>query len=151
MRCRKLTEAEKLVIEEKGTEVPFSGEYDQLFEKGAYVCRRCGARLYKSENKFDAHCGWPSFDQELRGAIKRIPDPDGVRTEILCKKCGAHLGHVFVGERMTQKNARHCVNSLSIRFVPASKKVRMPTWRNKHTEVVHKGVIVDADNMDERY
>jgi methionine-R-sulfoxide reductase len=115
-----LTPEEKYVIESKGTERPFSGEYDDLFAPGIYTCRRCNAELYRADDKFDAHCGWPAFDQEVAGAVRRIPDPDGQRTEIECAACGAHLGHVFVGERLTEKNTRHCVNSLSMKFVPAA-------------------------------
>ena len=112
-----LTPEERFVIEEKGTESPFSGEYDDFYEAGAYICRRCNVELYRSADKFDARCGWPAFDQEIPGAVKRLPDPDGERTEIECANCGGHLGHVFLEEHLTAMNTRHCVNSLSIRFV----------------------------------
>ena len=117
-----LTEKERRVIEQKGTEYPFTGEYDDFYEEGGYVCRRCDAELYRSDDKFDAHCGWPAFDQEVPGAVKRLPDPDGHRIEIECANCGGHLGPVFLGERLTPNNTRHCVNSLSMKFVPASPK-----------------------------
>jgi methionine-R-sulfoxide reductase len=119
-KYRKLTEEEEEVIINKGTEAPFTGKYFAFWERGTYVCKRCGAPLYRSETKFEAGCGWPSFDNEIPGAVKRIPDSDAVRTEIQCAKCGAHLGHVFFGEGFTKKNTRHCVNSISMDFIPES-------------------------------
>lgn len=114
----KLTPAEEHVILHKGTERPFSGEYENFYEEGTFVCRHCNAPLFSSKSKFDAGCGWPSFDENFPDAVKRLPDPDGRRTEIECANCGAHLGHVFLGEHFTTQNTRHCVNSLSIRFFP---------------------------------
>ena len=118
MGYHKLTPEEERVIVHKGTEPPFSGEYDDFYEQGTYVCRRCNQPLFSSKSKFDAGCGWPSFDESLPNAIKRLPDPDGRRIEIQCAKCGAHLGHEFIGEHLTAKNTRECVNSLSIQFIP---------------------------------
>lgn len=122
MKFNELTEFERSVIEGKGTERPFSGIYYQNKEAGTYLCKRCNAPLYRSADKFDANCGWPSFDDEIKGAVKRTTDADGHRTEITCAKCDAHLGHVFIGEGFTSKNTRHCVNSVSLNFAPETKK-----------------------------
>lgn len=113
-----LTKQEKSVIIDKNTEPPFSGEYDDFFEDGIYICKQCNQELFSSKDKFDAGCGWPSFDDDLNNSIKRVPDEDGSRIEIVCSNCNAHLGHVFEGERLTNKNTRHCVNSISIKFIP---------------------------------
>lgn len=115
---RKLTDFEEYVIIHKGTERPFTGGYNSNKSKGTYTCKQCGTDLYKSNDKFESNCGWPSFDDEIKGAVTKTPDTDGRRTEITCTNCGGHLGHVFYGEGFTSKNTRHCVNSVSLLFVP---------------------------------
>ena len=120
MNFNKLTPEEERVIVHKGTEYPGTGKLLHNKDKGTYICKRCNAPLYRSETKFDSHCGWPSFDDEIKGAVKRVPDLDGQRTEIVCANCDAHLGHVFLNEGFTARNTRHCVNSVSMDFVPDS-------------------------------
>ena len=149
MKLNKLTPEEERVIIHKGTESPFTGKYDHFFEQGTYVCKQCGASLYSSTDKFDSGCGWPSFDDEIAGAVKRTPDADGSRTEITCAKCGAHLGHVFDGERLTDKNVRHCVNSISMNFIPDKQAAKVDTayfaggcfWGTEHLFKQLEGVI----------
>jgi peptide methionine sulfoxide reductase msrA/msrB len=149
VKYNRLMKEEEKVIVSKDTEPPFSGKYNDHWEKGVYVCKRCNAPLYRSEDKFDAGCGWPSFDDELPNAVKRVPDPDGVRIEIVCANCGAHLGHVFVGEDLTEKDVRHCVNSISLSFVPTEGGRRTERaifaggcfWGTEHYFKRAKGVI----------
>lgn len=123
MAYNQLTDEGKRIIEDKGTERPGSGEYDNFFQEGTFICRRCNAPLFSSQAKIEADCGWPAFDENFPHAVKRIPDADGLRTEIECAHCNAHLGHVFEGEKLTNKDTRHCVNSLSIRFIPQSQSL----------------------------
>lgn len=123
MNYNKLTSEEKHIIEDQGTERPFSGEYDNFYKEGVYLCKKCNNPLFDSKAKFDAKCGWPSFDQHLNDAVRWLPDKDGLRTEIRCNNCDGHLGHVFEGENFTKANTRHCVNSLSIKFIPKDQKL----------------------------
>ncbi len=123
MKYNELTPFEQKIILGKGTEAPWTGKYVHNKETGTYLCKRCNAPLYRSADKFDAHCGWPSFDDEIPGAVKHVPDADGIRTEIICANCGAHLGHVFEGEKLTSKNVRHCVNSASLNFISSESEL----------------------------
>jgi len=113
---KNLTDFEKFVLFQKGTEPPFSGEYVDFYKKGVYKCKNCGEKLFESDAKFHSRTGWPSFDDAIEGAVKKVPDPDGMRMEIVCAHCGAHLGHLFEGEGYTDKNMRYCVNSVSLQF-----------------------------------
>lgn len=146
MKYSSLTPEEENVLVHKGTEAPFTGEYDDFFLEGIYACRRCLSPLYISDAKFHSGCGWPSFNQEIPGAVKCAVDADGSRTEITCMNCGGHLGHVFEGEMLTPKNARHCVNSLSLKFL--LKKTYEQKQRNHRARwgmfLVHGGGISDA-------
>jgi len=149
MQLHPLTPEEQRVILNKGTEAPFSGEYEKFNQQGIFTCRQCHAPLYRSEDKFDAHCGWPSFDQEILGAVTRSTDADGRRTEITCSRCHAHLGHVFTGEELTPKDTRHCVNSLSLKFQPQNTLITTSSayfgggcfWCTEATFLMIKGVI----------
>ena len=123
MPYNKLTKEEKQIIENRETEKPFFGEYDDFFMDGTFICRKCNIPLFSSKSKFEANCGWPAFDENYPNSISRILDSDGQRTEITCSNCKAHLGHVFEGEKLTNRNTRYCVNSLSIKFIPLKNKV----------------------------
>lgn len=149
MKYNKLTKEEQFVIINKGTERPYTGKFYKHDEKGTYNCKQCDAPLYNSNDKFDAHCGWPSFDDEIDGAVRRVSDADGMRTEIVCSNCDGHLGHVFLGEGFTDKNTRHCVNSISLKFTPYNMPAKIETaifasgcfWGTEHWMQKQEGVI----------
>lgn len=122
MKYNKLTPQEEYVIINKGTEAPFSGEYENFFEDGIYICKQCNLELFNSDSKFHSHCGWPSFDDSIKDSVEEVMDRDGIRTEIICARCKGHLGHVFRGEGFTNKDTRHCVNSISIKFINKNKQ-----------------------------
>ncbi|QZE13530.1 bifunctional methionine sulfoxide reductase B/A protein [Halosquirtibacter laminarini] len=132
-----LSQEEKNIIENKYTEAPFTGKYDSFKKAGTYICKRCNAPLYKSNDKFDAGCGWPAFDDEIEGAVKRVPDNDGLRTEIVCSNCDAHLGHVFLNEGFTKKQTRHCVNSISMTFIPQGEALPKKIVLHPEVEVAY--------------
>ncbi len=144
---KELTADEKRIIIDKGTEAPFSGKYYNFDKKGIYVCKQCGNPLFKSSDKFSSNCGWPGFDDEIEDAVKWTPDADGVRTEIICAKCNGHLGHVFLNEGVTQKNTRHCVNSISLYFIPVKENREIAIfaggcfWGVEYLMEKQKGVI----------
>ena len=125
-KYNELTPEERRVIINKGTDYPFTGAYTDKFDAGIYICRQCNNPLYRSDDKFHSSCGWPSFDDEINGAVKRVPDADGRRVEIICNNCQGHLGHVFLGEGFTKKNTRHCVNTSSLIFVPKEEMDNLP-------------------------
>lgn len=152
MKYNKLSDFEKYIIIEKGTEPPFTGKYNKHYEKGTYLCKQCDSPLFRSDSKFDSGCGWPAFDDEIENAIKYLPDADGKRTEIVCANCGGHLGHVFHNEGFTKKNKRYCVNSASLNFIPNSKTISEEKtetaifaagcfWGVEHHLMTQKGVI----------